>query len=329
MTEVSAAEQRGGPGQPGEPAAVDEGPEGSLPAGPPRAMELDVATARPRLRPGRWLTGALLAVVAIPLGRFLVTNERFEWDVVGRYLFDPNVLRGLGVSLTLTVAAMIFGSLLGTALAGAQLSTFMPLRLAAAVYVSVFRGIPALVQLIFWYNLAYLLPQIPIGVPFGPTLHSWSANDVITPLTAAIIGLTLHEAAYMAEIIRAGLLGVDEGQRDAARAMGFTRRQAFVRVILPQAMRGIIPPTGNQFISLLKATALVSVIAMSDLLRSVQVIYSVSYEIVPMLLVACVWYLVVVTILSMGQRRLERRFGRGHLAVAPPWWALFGARGRP
>jgi polar amino acid transport system permease protein len=155
------------------------------------------------------------------------------------------------------------------------------------------------------------LPRLSVGVPFGPTFESWNTNSVITPLTAAIVGLGLHEAAYMAEIIRAGVLAVDRGQRDAARAMGFTDPQAFVRIVLPQAMRVIIPPTGSQFISLLKGTSLVSVIAMSDLLHSVQVIYNVTYDIVPMLLVACIWYLVVVTVLSIGQRYLERHFGRG------------------
>jgi polar amino acid transport system permease protein len=273
---------------------------------------VDVSSARPRLRPGRWLTGALLVVVTVQIGWFLVTNQRLEWDVVGKYLFDPNVLRGLGMSLLLTVVAMAIGSLLGLALASGQLSPFGPVRWASTVYVGLFRGIPPLVQLIFWYNLAYLLPRLSIGIPFGPTFQSWSTNAAITPLTAAIIGLSLHEAAYMAEVIRAGVLSVDRGQRDAARAMGFTDRQAFVRVVLPQAMRVIIPPAGSQFISLLKGTSLVSVIAMADLLHSVQVIYNVTYEIVPMLLVACVWYLVVVTVLSIGQQRLERRFGRGH-----------------
>ena len=275
----------------------------------------DVATARPRPRPGRWLVGALLLVVTVQIGWFLTHSPRLEWDVVGQYLFDPNVLAGLGMSLLLTVVGMTIGSLLGLALAAGQLAAFAPVRWASTVYVGVFRGIPPLVQLIFWYNLAYLLPRLSVGVPFGPTFGSWDTNQAITPLTAAIIGLTLHEAAYMAEIIRAGLLSVDRGQRDAARAMGFTDRQAFARVVLPQAMRFIIPPTGSQFISLLKGTSLVSVIAMSDLLHSVQVIYNVTYDIVPMLLVACAWYLAVVTILSIGQQYLERRFGRGH-AVA-------------
>ncbi|GAA1043066.1 amino acid ABC transporter permease [Virgisporangium ochraceum] len=276
-----------------------------------KVSTVDVATARPRFRPWRWLTGALLLAVAVQVVVFLYSNPRFEWDVVGEYLFDATVLAGLGMSVLLTVVGMTLGSLLGTVLAAGQLSEFGPARWAATVYVGVFRGVPPLVQLIFWYNLAYLLPTLSIGVPYGPTFASWDSNAVITPLFAAILGLSLHEAAYMAEIIRAGILAVDPGQRDAAKAMGFTSGQTFGRVVLPQAMRVIIPPTGSQFISLLKGTSLVSVIAMADLLHAVQVIYNRTYEVVPMLLVAVIWYLAVVTVLSLGQRRLERRFGRG------------------
>lgn len=278
----------------------------------------DVATARPRFRPWRWVATAVLLLIAAQILTFLVTNERFGWDVVAANLFAPSVLAGLGTTVLLAVLAMLIGSVVGGLLAAAQLSGFGPVRWAATVYVGVFRGIPPLVQLIFWFNLAYLLPEISIGVPFGgPDLVSWSANDLITPLTAGVIGLSLVESAYLAEIIRAGVLGVDQGQREAASAMGFTPLQTFFRIVLPQAMRVIIPPSGSQFISVLKGTALVSVIAMNDLLHSVQVIYNQTYEIVPMLLVACIWYLTVVTLLTIGQRRLERRFARGHVRTAP------------
>src|SRR5690606_21068647 len=206
---------------------------------------------------------------------------------------------------------MVLGSALGTGLAAGQLSDFAPLRWACVVFVGFFRGVPPLVQLIFWYNLAYLVPRLSVGVPFGPELFSVPTNDIITPLTAAIIGLSLHEAAYMAEIIRAGILSVDQGQRDAAAAMGFSRWHSFTRVVLPQAMRVIIPPTGSQVIALMKGTSLVSVIAMGDLLHSVQVIYNRTYEVVPMLLVAVIWYLVVVTLLTLVQRRVERYYSRG------------------
>jgi polar amino acid transport system permease protein len=277
---------------------------------------IDVATARARVRPGRIVGGAFLLIVALSVLWFLVSNERFEWDVVGAYLFNPSVLMGLGMSLLLTAVGMVLGSVLGTLLAAGQLSDFWPVRAASVAFVGVFRGIPPLVQLIFWYNLAYLLPRISIGVPFGPEFLSWSTNDLITPLTAAIVGLSLHEAAYMAEIIRAGMLSVDQGQRDAAAAMGFGRWHTFTRIVLPQAMRVIIPPTGSQVIALLKGTSLVSVIAMGDLLHAVQVIYNRTYEVVPMLIVAVIWYLVVVTALTLVQRRVEEYFGRGSTRAA-------------
>lgn len=272
----------------------------------------DVALSRRRVRPWRVVAGVLLALVAVLLVHFLVTNPRLEWDVVAEYLLEPSVLSGLGTTVWLAVAATVTGAVIGAVLAAAQMSGFPPVRWAATLYIGVFRGIPPLVQLIFWFNLAYLLPRISIGIPFGPEFASWDANEVITPVTAAVVGLSLVESAYMAEIIRGGLLGVEQGQRDAARAMGFTPGQTFFRVVLPQAMRVIIPPGGSQFISVLKGTALVSVIAMADLLHSVQVVYNRTYEIVPMLIVACLWYLAVVTLFTVGQRWLERHFSRGH-----------------
>lgn len=282
------------------------------PVGPPH----DVATARARSRPWRWVATALLLLIAARIIAFLVTNERFQWDVVGEHLFAPSVLAGLGTTVVLAVLAMTLGSVVGGLLAAAKLSGFGPVRWAATLYIGVFRGIPPLVQLIFWFNLAYLLPEISVSLPFGPTLLSWDTNSVITPLTAGVVGLSLVESAYMAEIIRAGVLGVDQGQREAASAMGFTPPQTFFRIVLPQAMRVIIPPSGSQFISVLKGTALVSVIAMNDLLHAVQVIYNQTYEIVPMLIVACIWYLVVVTLLTACQRRLERYAARGHLRTS-------------
>jgi polar amino acid transport system permease protein len=275
----------------------------------------DVAGARGRFRPWRWLFVLVLAVLAAQLAVFLAGNDRFQWDVVAKYLFEKSVMAGLGTTVLLAVAAMVLGSLAGGVVAAMQLSGFGPARWVATLWVGLFRGIPPLVQLIFWFNLAYLLPKLSLGIPFGPVFGTWDANTVITPLTAAVIGLSLVESAYLAEIFRAGVTSVDPGQRDAARAMGYPPGQTLLRIVLPQAMRVIIPPAGSQFINVLKGTALVSVIAMSDLLHAVQVIYNRTYEIVPMLLVACFWYLVVVTVLTGLQRRLERRFSRGHLVV--------------
>jgi polar amino acid transport system permease protein len=282
-----------------------------------RTDAVDVAQARPRVRPLRILGTALLALVALGIITFLVSNERFEWPIVAEYLFNPSVLLGLVTSIMLTAVAMVLGTALGTVLAAGQLSDYWPVRMACMAFVGFFRGVPPLVQLIFWFNLAYLLPRISVGVPFGPELFSWPTNDLITPLTAAIIGLSLHEAAYMAEIIRAGILSVDQGQHDASAAMGFSRWHSFTRIVLPQAMRVIIPPTGSQVIATLKGTSLVSVIAMGDLLHAVQVIYNRTYDVVPMLIVAVIWYLVVVSLLTIIQRRVEAHYSRGTTRTAP------------
>jgi polar amino acid transport system permease protein len=179
-------------------------------------------------------------------------------------------------------------------------------------YIWAFRGTPVLVQLLFWNFIGALYPVISLGVPFGgPDLIHADANTLITPFAAAILGLGLNEAAYMAEIVRAGIISVDDGQTDAAHALGMTRLQTMRRIVLPQAMRVVIPPTGNETISMLKTTAIVSVIAYTDLLYSVQLIYSENYQQVPLLIVACIWYLAFTSLLSVGQHFLERRFARG------------------
>lgn len=259
------------------------------------------------------LIGGVLLCLAV--GFFLAdvaTNPRFGWPVVAAYLFDPQVLQGMLLTLVLTVVSMTAGIALGVVLAIMRVSKNPVFAGVSGVYVWFFRGTPLLVQLIFWYNIAALYPVIALGLPFGgPSIVLGSANVLITPLGAALLGLSLNEAAYMAEIIRSGISSVDEGQLDAGRALGMTRSTLLRRVILPQAMRVVIPPTGNQVISMLKGTSLVSVLAISDLLYAVQSIYSLNYEVVPLLLVACIWYLVLTTVLSAVQSRLEERYGRG------------------
>ena len=271
----------------------------------------DVANARRRTGPMRWFVSAVLLLLAVQLVLFLVSNPRWEWPVVGKYLFAPSILNGLGMTLVLTVLAMVIGTVIGTTAALSLLSDFKPARWAAQFYLWVFRGTPLLIQLIFWYNLAYLVPKVTLGLPFMAPWASWSTNEMITPFLAALLGLGLAEGAYMTEIVRAGLLSVDVRQHDAARAIGMRPAQAFFRIVMPQAMRFIIPPTGNQVISMAKATALVSVIAMNDLLHSVQLIYNRTYEIVPLLMVAVIWYLAIITLLYALQSRLERRYSRG------------------
>jgi len=267
--------------------------------------------AVPVRHPGRWVAAAIVLVIAAAIGRSVVTNPRFEWSVVGSYLFDERVLEGLRVTLELTVIAMAIGVTLGIILAGMRLSPNPLVSRSSWLYIWFFRGTPILVQLIFWYNIAALYPKIGLGIPFGPSFVHPDANSLIQPFTAAILGLGLNEGAYMAEIVRAGIISVDEGQGDAAQALGMTRLQTMRRVVLPQAMRVIIPPTGNETISMLKTTSLVSVIAVADLLYAVQNIYSTNFKTIPLLIVASIWYLVCTSILYVGQYYLERYYGRG------------------
>jgi polar amino acid transport system permease protein len=246
-----------------------------------------------------------------------VTNERFGWHIVGQYFFSSRVLHGLVVTLELTVVSMVVGILLGIVLAIMRLSPNPLIAGSSWFYIWLFRGTPVLVQLLFWNFISALYPSIDLGIPFGPSFIHADANALITPFTAAVLGLGLNEGAYMAEIVRAGILSVDEGQTDAAHALGMTRLKTMRRIVLPQAMRVIIPPTGNETISMLKTSSLVSVIAYTELLYSVQLIYAANYRQIPLLIVASLWYLIITTILSIGQYYLERRFGRGSARALP------------
>lgn len=269
-----------------------------------------------RLTPGNSVVGlVVLAVLAAVLVSF-ARNENFEWNIVARYFTSSAVLDGLLVTLWLTAASMAIGVVLGTIIAVMRMSSNPVLSTVALGWIWIFRGTPLLVQLIFWYNLSALYPHLALHIPFGPTLFSVDANDVISPMVAALLGLGLSESGYMAEIVRGGILGVDREQVDAAKALGMRRGTRFLWVIWPQAMRLIIPATGNRTISELKDTALVSVIAMHDLLYTVQIIYSNNYRTIPLLVVAVLWYLIVVTLLTIGQRGLERVVGRGSSVAA-------------
>jgi polar amino acid transport system permease protein len=276
----------------------------------------DVAHARRPIGYGNLLWWALVVAGALQLAWAVANNKNFEWPVVGEWFADASILRGLSVTLGLTIVAMAIGIVLGVLLAVARMSSNALLRGLAALYIWFFRGTPLLVQLIFWYNLSTLFPRLSLAVPFGPVLASWNTNDLITPLTAAIAGLALNEAAYMAEIVRGGLLSVDPGQAEAARAFGMTRARALRRIIIPQAMRSIIPPTGNQLISMIKATSLVSVIAMADLLYSAQAVYNRTFQVIPLLMVAVLWYLLITSILNAVQSAIERRYARGDRAAS-------------
>lgn len=265
-------------------------------------------------RPGRWIAAALVLVVAVALVRSVATNPRFEWSVVDGYLFDARILEGLRLTIELTAIAMAIGIALGIALAVMRLSPNPLVSGASWLYIWFFRGTPVLVQLLFWYNIAALYPKLALGVPFGPALAHVDANTAITPFTAAILGLGLNEGAYMAEIVRAGIISVDPGQSDAAQSLGMTRLQTMRRIVLPQAMRVIIPPTGNETISMLKTSSLASVIVVTELLYASQLIYSVNFKTIQLLIVASAWYIVCTSMLYVGQYYLERHYGRGERA---------------
>ena len=270
-----------------------------------------------RLRhPGRWVAAAILAVLAAMFVHFVATAPRLRLDLVAGYLFEKSILRGLLLTLELTVVAMVIGVVLGTLLAVMRLSHNPLLRAVSAGYVWLFRGTPILVQLLFWFFLGTVLPQISIGVPFGPSFASVPTNTLITQFTAAILGLGLSEAAYMAEIVRAGIGSVDRGQTEAAHALGMSPWTAYRRVVLPQAARLIVPPTANETISMLKLTSLVLVIGLPELMTTAQLIYGRNFQQIPLLIVASIWYLVLTTVLTYVQTRIERRMSRGMGAVA-------------
>jgi polar amino acid transport system permease protein len=264
---------------------------------------------------GHWIGGIVLAIFAAIFLQVLVTNKNMKWSVVAEYMFNPAILSGLGMTLLLTFIAMILGLAIGIVLAIMRLSSSRVFQSVSWGWIWFFRGVPPLVQLIFWYNLALLLPEISIGIPFdGPKLLSWNTNALITPFSAAIMGLAFTESAYAAEMIRAGIQAVNVGQTEAAATLGMTRGQTLRRIVLPQALRIVLPPIGNDTISMLKFTSLVSVLALPDLLYSAQMVYARTYQTVPLLLVATIWYLVLTTILTVVEHAVEHRLKSEHNA---------------
>jgi polar amino acid transport system permease protein len=274
----------------------------------------DEIRAIPVRHPGRWIATALILLVGASLVRSIATNKQIEWHVVGQFLFDHRILEGAVVTLELTAIAMAIGVILGVVLAVMRLSPNPLVSGASWLYIWFFRGTPVLVQLLFWYNVSAVYPRISLGIPFvGVEFVHGSANSVITTFVAALLGLGLNEGAYMAEIVRAGIVSVGEGQTDAAQSLGMSRVQIMRRIVLPQAMRVIIPPTGNETISMLKTSALVVTIALTppELLGAAQNIYSFNFKIIQLLTVASIWYLAMTSVLYVGQYYLERYYGRG------------------
>jgi polar amino acid transport system permease protein len=296
----------------------------------------------PVRHPGRWV-GVGVAVLFIAMlvhtlfsrvprgqatchpGPGVATCWRFAWNDVGQYITTSEILHGLLVTLELTPLAMVIGIVLGVILAVMRLSPNRLLSSTAWSYTWFFRGTPVFVQLYFWLYIALLYPTFSIGIPFLhfiPFTHiafwHFDSNSIVSPFKAAAVAFGLNEAAYMSEIARSGLIAVDEGQTEAATSIGMTRSQTLRLVVLPQAMRVIIPPTGNEVISMLKTTSLASAIGVTELLGASANVYNANYKIMALLIVASLWYLVVTTVLSIGQFYLERRFAKGALRTPPP-----------
>lgn len=260
---------------------------------------------------GRWIGATVLFVTLLLIAIPFVTSPNMHWPVVWEYLFDPAILRGLKLTIELTLASMAVAISIGLVMALMRLSPNPVLYRISMVYVWFIRSTPVLVQLLFWYFLAAIFPRLILGIPGGPTFASVDTNVVITQFIAAVLGLGISESAYIAEIVRAGILSVDDGQTEAAQSLGMSRSRVTRWIALPQAMRVIVPPVSNSIINMTKMTSVVLIIGLPDLLTSVQLIYARNFLQIPLLTVACFWYLVIVSILTILQTRVERRFARG------------------
>ncbi|MFI6152348.1 amino acid ABC transporter permease [Kitasatospora sp. NPDC051170] len=268
--------------------------------------------------PGRWAGALVVLVLAAMLLHALIYNPAFQWDVVRDTMQDETIIAGIGKTLELTLFAMLMGVVGGVLLAIMRLSPNPLLSGTAWFYIWVFRGTPVLVQLVFWNTLGTLWHTLSVGVPFGPSFWSEDTNTLIPTFTAALLGLGLNEAAYMAEIVRGGIQSVDEGQSEAAHALGMSRAATLRRIVLPQAMRVIIPPTGNETISMLKTTSLVQVISLTELFTAGHDIYSRTFQTVPVLVAVSIYYLIMTSILTIGQYYIERHYARGANRTLPP-----------
>ncbi|MGW2208652.1 amino acid ABC transporter permease [Streptomyces sp. NPDC001781] len=296
-------------------AAPDTAP--AAPRVPPPAdpAAFEVVPAR---HPARWAGAAAVLVLVAQFTHGLATNPVWEWRVFGEYVLSETIVQAVWVTLQLTAYATVLGFLLGTVLAFMRLSRSPVLQTVAWTYTWVFRSIPMIVQLVFWFNLSALYERLGVGIPFGPVLWSVDSDSLIGTIGAAVIGLTLHQAAYAAEIVRGGVLSVDSGQREAAAALGIPRLRQIRRIVLPQAMRAILPTAGNEIIGLLKGTSVVYVMAIGELFYQVQVVYGRNGRVIPLLLVATAWYVLLTSLLSVAQYYVERRYARGADRTPPP-----------
>lgn len=297
---------------------LDERPAAATAAPPPTGTPYDQLRVVPARHPGRWIATAGVAVLLAMAVNSLVTNPRWEWDVVGAYLTEESIVRGVWTTVQLTLITAVLGFALGTVLALMRLSRSPLLQAVSWGYTWVFRSVPLILQLLLWYNLAYLYQRLEFGIPFGPTFGGVETLSLIDKFGAAVLGLGLHQAAYSAEIVRAGILSVDQGQLEAAASLGIPRRRQSTRIVLPQAMRSIVPTAVNEVIGLFKGTSIVYVLALGELFYTVSVIYGRTQRVLPMLLVAAVWYVVLTTVITVIQYYVERYYARGAVRTLPP-----------
>lgn len=274
--------------------------------------------ARPLRRPGRWVWAVLLVLFLAWFAEALATNKNIDYSVVAQYLFNDRILGGVGVTLLITVISMLIAVVLAVILAAMRLSGNPVMVVFSSAYVWLFRGTPLLVQIVIWGYFGLIFEKISIGIPFTDVVF-WQVdtNTLITALVAGILALTLNEAAYAAEIVRSGMISVDPGQKEAAASLGMSPLYTFTRIMLPQAMRVIIPPMGNELISMIKNTSLLSLIAVLEVYTVATQISAQNLKQVELLIVVSVWYLIIVSVLSVPQYYLERRFGRGTARELP------------
>jgi len=290
----------------------------------PERVPPETVKAVPVRHPGRWVATVVIAILVAMFVHMLVTNDAFQWGFMFDNMFRPPVIEGVRTALLVTILAMILGVALGIVVAVMRLSPNPILSSAAWVYTWFFRAVPRVVLLVLFGNLGILYSRYELGLPFdrqiahliGIDLHArffgLDARQVVTGFMAGLLGLALSEAAYMAEIVRAGIQAVDPGQQEAAQACGMSRGLTLRRIILPQAMRVIVPPTGNETIAMLKDTALLAFVPVTnELFFQLQGIGARTFQVFPMLVAACLWYLAMTSVLMVGQYFLERYFGRG------------------
>jgi polar amino acid transport system permease protein len=275
------------------------GPDAETPAAPASI------TAVPVRHYGRW-AGALVVLGAVAAIGHAFSNANIDYAVTAEFFTASTIISGMVNTLLISVAAQALGIGLGVVAAVMRTSGNPVNRAVAAAYIWLFRGTPVLVQLLLWYNLSLIFPTLSI-----PGIGTWSTNDVMTPFVAALLGLGINEGAYMAEIVRAGIGSVDRGQTEAAHALGMSPGTTMRRIVLPQAMRVIVPPTGNEFINMLKTSSLAYAIQYGELLQSTVTVYSNNLAVVELLFTASLWYLVLTSVFSVVQMGIERRFARG------------------